>query len=106
MFLGSVIGDKSMVAAGAVLPPGTEIPTGQLWGGNPAAFMRNLSAADIAGLGEVCVVKLRVEKNVFQWCMRLFSIFRVYIIFYYQPSLFLVVIIYMSARGVVTHCLE
>ena len=45
-----------MVAAGAVLPPGTEIPTGQLWGGNPAAFMRDLSAADIAGLGEVGVI--------------------------------------------------
>lgn len=32
----------AMVAAGAVVPPGTEIPAGQIWGGNPARFLRDL----------------------------------------------------------------
>lgn len=31
-----------MVAAGAVVAPGTEIPAGQIWGGNPARFLRDL----------------------------------------------------------------
>ena len=42
-----------MVAAGAVLLPGTQVPGGQLWGGNPASFMRNLNEADIAALDKV-----------------------------------------------------
>lgn len=42
-----------MVAAAAVLLPGTQVPGGQLWGGNPAVFMRNLSDADIASLDKV-----------------------------------------------------
>lgn len=31
-----------MVAAGAVVEPGTTIPAGQIWGGNPARFLREL----------------------------------------------------------------
>lgn len=51
--IGVVIGAKSMVAAGAVLLPGTTVPGGQLWGGNPAVFMRDLSAIDFAALEKV-----------------------------------------------------
>jgi carbonic anhydrase/acetyltransferase-like protein (isoleucine patch superfamily) len=45
-----------MIAAGAVLLPGTQVPGGQLWSGNPAIFMRNLTQADIAALDKVCRV--------------------------------------------------
>lgn len=31
-----------MVAAGAVIPPGATVPSGELWGGNPARRMRAL----------------------------------------------------------------
>ena len=31
-----------MVAAGAVVEAGTTIPAGQIWGGNPARFLREL----------------------------------------------------------------
>ena len=31
-----------MVAAGALVPPGTVIPSGQVWAGSPAKFIRNL----------------------------------------------------------------
>lgn len=51
--LGVVIGAKSMVAAGANLLPGTNVPGGQLWGGNPAVFMRDLTAVDFAALETV-----------------------------------------------------
>jgi carbonic anhydrase/acetyltransferase-like protein (isoleucine patch superfamily) len=33
----------AMVAAGALVTPGKRIPSGQLWGGSPAKFMRNLT---------------------------------------------------------------
>jgi gamma-carbonic anhydrase len=39
-----------MIAAGAVLQKGTTVPAGQLWGGNPAAFMRQLTEAETAYL--------------------------------------------------------
>jgi gamma-carbonic anhydrase len=31
-----------MVAAGSVVEPGAVVPSGQLWGGNPAKFLRDL----------------------------------------------------------------
>ena len=31
-----------MVAAGAVVPVGSVVPSGQLWGGNPAKFLRDV----------------------------------------------------------------
>jgi gamma-carbonic anhydrase len=39
---GCVIESGAMLAAGAMLTPGKVIPTGQMWGGRPARFMREL----------------------------------------------------------------
>ena len=39
----AVVETGAMVAAGALVTPGTRVPTGQLWGGNPARFMRELT---------------------------------------------------------------
>ncbi|MFC3175113.1 gamma carbonic anhydrase family protein [Novosphingobium bradum] len=47
---GCVIESDSMLAAGAMLTPGKRVLSGQLWGGRPAAFMRDLPRAPgIAG---------------------------------------------------------
>lgn len=43
---GAVVGRRSMVAAGSVVPAGAYIPPGQLWGGNPATFIRNLTTRE------------------------------------------------------------
>ena len=40
---GSSVASKCIVAAGAVLPPNTQVPSGQLWAGNPAKFIRNVT---------------------------------------------------------------
>ena len=45
---GSVIESNAMLAAGAVLTPGKRIPSGELWGGNPAKKLRDLSPKDQA----------------------------------------------------------
>jgi gamma-carbonic anhydrase len=42
---GCVIEAEAMLAAGAMLTPGKVIPTGQMWGGRPARFMRDLDPA-------------------------------------------------------------
>lgn len=42
-----------MIAAGTILLPGVEVPNGQLWGGNPGVYMRDLTAEDIVTLKEV-----------------------------------------------------
>lgn len=41
------VADDTMLAAGALVTPGRTVPTRQLWGGSPAKYMRDLSAADI-----------------------------------------------------------
>jgi gamma-carbonic anhydrase len=54
--LGSIVMDgceiegDAMLAAGAMLTPGKCIPTGQLWAGRPARYVRDLNAEDIAGM--------------------------------------------------------
>ena len=45
---GCVIESDGMLAAGAMLTPGKRIPSGQLWSGRPAKFMRELSPQEMA----------------------------------------------------------
>jgi gamma-carbonic anhydrase len=47
------VGSGSIVAAGAVVAPFTEIPAGQLWAGNPAKFLRPLKPNEEKYLGDV-----------------------------------------------------
>lgn len=49
---GSVIESNAMLAAGALLTPGKRIPTGQLWAGRPARYLRDLTEADIAEIAD------------------------------------------------------
>lgn len=43
---GAVVEAGAMVAAGAVVTPGKRVKTGELWGGNPAKLLRELSEKD------------------------------------------------------------
>lgn len=54
----AVVEDDAMVAAGALVTPGKRIPSGQLWGGAPARYMRDLNAKDLA------FIKLSSERYV------------------------------------------
>jgi carbonic anhydrase/acetyltransferase-like protein (isoleucine patch superfamily) len=47
---GCVIEGDAMLAAGAMLTPGKRMPSGQLWSGRPAKYMRDLADADILGM--------------------------------------------------------
>jgi carbonic anhydrase/acetyltransferase-like protein (isoleucine patch superfamily) len=47
---GAVIEDHGFVGAGAVIPPGKTVRSGELWLGNPAKCVRSLSAAEIEQL--------------------------------------------------------
>ena len=46
---GCEIESDAMLAAGAMLTQGKRIPSGQLWAGRPAKYVRDLSEADLAG---------------------------------------------------------
>ncbi len=39
---GAVVESGAMVAAGALVTPNKRIPSGQIWGGNPAKYLRDL----------------------------------------------------------------
>jgi len=41
-----VVGDDCIIAAGAVLRPGTKVPSGTMWGGVPARQIRELTDED------------------------------------------------------------
>lgn len=43
----AVMEENSMLAAGSVLPPKKRVPSGQLWGGSPARYMRNLTEEEL-----------------------------------------------------------
>ncbi|QTD55076.1 gamma carbonic anhydrase family protein [Parasphingorhabdus cellanae] len=47
---GCVIEGDGMLAAGATLTPNKRIPTGQLWAGSPAKYMRDLTEQAIEGM--------------------------------------------------------
>lgn len=49
---GSVVEDDAMVAAGAVVAPGTVVRSGEIWGGNPAVFLRKLKPEEAKFLPE------------------------------------------------------
>lgn len=46
--LDAEIMSDGMLAAGALLTPGKVVPAGQLWGGRPARYMRDLTSEEIA----------------------------------------------------------
>lgn len=47
---GAVVERHAMVAAGAVVPPNARVPAGQVWAGNPAKFLRDLTPEEVAFL--------------------------------------------------------
>lgn len=47
---GCRIGGDAMLAAGAMLTPGKSMPSGQLWGGRPAQYMRDLPEPATMGM--------------------------------------------------------
>lgn len=46
---GSLMENHSVLAPGSVLPPGRLVPAGQLWAGNPARFVRDLTKDEARG---------------------------------------------------------
>ena len=44
---GALVETQSMLAAGTVLPPGRLVPSGELWAGNPANFVRKLTNDEV-----------------------------------------------------------
>lgn len=43
---GAIVETDAMVAAGALVTPGKKVPSGELWAGNPAKFMRHVTEAE------------------------------------------------------------
>ena len=53
MLEGSLVEENSILAPGSVLPPARRIPSGELWAGAPARFVRKLTADEIDEIKEV-----------------------------------------------------
>lgn len=49
---GVVVEKNAMVAADALVTPNRRVPSGQLWAGSPAKFMRDLRPAELAEIEE------------------------------------------------------
>ncbi len=44
---GAVVESRGMLAAGALLTPNKRVPSGQLWAGSPAKYMRDLTQKEL-----------------------------------------------------------
>lgn len=53
---GAEIGSESMIAAGAVVLPNTVVPSKQLWAGNPAKYIRDVSDEEVAMFAKVSFI--------------------------------------------------
>ncbi|KAF3793097.1 Gamma carbonic anhydrase 1 [Nymphaea thermarum] len=49
---GVVVEKHGMVAAGALLRQNTRVPSGEVWGGNPATFLRKVTDVEIAFISQ------------------------------------------------------
>ncbi len=47
---GAKVEDNAMVAAGSLVTPGKTVPSGQLWAGRPARYMRDLTDEDMENI--------------------------------------------------------
>jgi len=47
---GAVVEAGSIVAAGALVTPGKKIPSGQLWAGSPARYVRDVTKEELADI--------------------------------------------------------
>ncbi|KAL9262118.1 Gamma carbonic anhydrase 1, mitochondrial-like protein [Drosera capensis] len=52
---GVLVEKNGMVAAGALVRQNTKIPSGEVWGGNPARFLRKLTDEEIAFISESAI---------------------------------------------------
>ena len=48
MLEGALVEKAAVVGAGAVVHAGRRVPSGQLWEGNPAVFVRELTKSELA----------------------------------------------------------
>ncbi|TMW57095.1 hypothetical protein Poli38472_003020 [Pythium oligandrum] len=47
---GALVESNTIIAAGSVVPPGRRIPSGQLWAGNPAKYVRDISDDEVSDI--------------------------------------------------------
>jgi gamma-carbonic anhydrase len=73
------VGRETFIAAGAVVPPGSVIPEGELWVGNPARKLRDLSATERGKLhyqsDEVRFITFNTQVQWFEERLMMSSIF-------------------------------
>ena len=62
---GSLVETNSILEAGSVLPPGRRIPTGEIWAGNPARFVRKLTHEEILDIPKLAVAINDLMQNHF-----------------------------------------
>lgn len=44
---GAKINSNTVIAAGAVIPEGVEVKSNQIWAGNPARYLRDLTPEEL-----------------------------------------------------------
>ncbi|XP_021775846.1 gamma carbonic anhydrase-like 2, mitochondrial [Chenopodium quinoa] len=62
---GSLVETHSILEAGSVVPPGRRIPTGELWAGNPARFVRTLTHEETLEIPKLAVAINDLSKSYF-----------------------------------------
>lgn len=61
---GSVVEGQSVLAPGSLLPPGRLVPRGQLWAGNPARFVRDLTKDEVTLLASETYLEMLCNRKL------------------------------------------
>lgn len=59
---GSLVETNAILESGTVLAPGRRIPAGELWGGNPARFVRQLTYEEVHGIKKLAEKMRNIAK--------------------------------------------
>lgn len=60
---GAVVESEAMVAAGALVAPGKIVRRGELWAGNPARKLRDLTEKDLATFRQVAAGYVQLARS-------------------------------------------
>ena len=61
---GATVGGRAIVEAGSVVDAGVSIPSGEVWAGSPAAFVREVTGEDAAYRAAVLEDSLELVRSL------------------------------------------
>ncbi|KAF1778651.1 Trimeric LpxA-like [Phytophthora cactorum] len=70
---GAVVGAKSIITAGSIVTKGKQVPSGQLWSGVPARYLRDLTAEEMQFMQQCSAEYTQLAEQHAEECAKTFE---------------------------------